>query len=94
MNNKISKIDKEVLGVDSIAHTLTLSGNNLNEIPVQLFTNTPRLINLELDRNKIEVIPDFAFVGVSLIEYLNLSNNNISSIVKNTFAGLSHILAL
>ncbi|XP_043260675.1 chaoptin [Colletes gigas] len=68
---------------------LDLSFNNISQLPVDTFYNTPDLRSLDLQSNFIAALEPGTFFGLSRLETLNLQDNKIESLRKQSFHGLS-----
>lgn len=72
---------------------LNASHNNLNAIPSEIFTNTPKLTHVDFSYNNIHHIDAHSFGKISdKIEIIDLSHNQISSMDNRTFANLTAII--
>ncbi|XP_067387773.1 prolargin [Emydura macquarii macquarii] len=92
-NNRIKKLDRQVLEqMDSLAF-LYMEKNQLTEVPSFL---PPNLEQLRLSRNKISKIPSGAFNKLEHLILLDLHHNQLNERIfnKNTFRGLKNLLQL
>lgn len=74
--------------------SLTLTGTQISDIPVNLCHELKLLRNLDLSYNVIKDLPSFE--GCVLLEEISLQNNQIASVKTGTFQGLTalHLLDL
>ncbi|KAJ7360247.1 hypothetical protein OS493_016876 [Desmophyllum pertusum] len=93
-NNQIK--DLSPLGNSKIKHVLTLAlkGNQMEQIPANVFQNLPVTLSLDLSFNKLTSIPNEAFSGCKDLTQLMLNFNFISQINNRTFAGLKNLRIL
>ncbi|XP_078575586.1 uncharacterized protein LOC144861517 [Branchiostoma floridae x Branchiostoma japonicum] len=70
---------------------LDLSGNNITNVPVDAFSNLPKLRNLSLSSNRIPAIASTTFNGLINLRELYLDNNQITELPDNLFSGLSNL---
>ena len=61
--------------------TLTLTANNLLQVPNQL-KNLENLRHLNLSYNQLKTLPDDLFLNLNHLETLNLANNNLEELPK------------
>lgn len=64
---------------------LTLSHNNITEIPASVFADAPQLAIIDLSHNQIEKINKFAFANARSISRINLSHNKIKTLEGTVF---------
>lgn len=91
----VKVIDKQSFPNGCSLETLSLSGNDLTELPPILFSQTPNISNINLSRNRIRSIDADTFHGTTrTLKVINLSFNNIETIDKQLFADLVNLQTL
>lgn len=94
-NSGIRAINNATFSTVYSMESLSLSQNQLTELPGLLFTHSPNISDINLSRNRISHIDPNAFRGNgSKIKIINLSHNNIETIDKHLFADLKHLEVL
>lgn len=92
----LSGLGLEILQSDILSEatkltTLSVSQNNLTEIPPLFFVNVKNLNHVDISENKISQIDLFAFAGGSEIQSLDLSHNSLTIIREHTFDELINL---
>lgn len=64
---------------------LNLSGNNLRNIPKQVFTNIRKTVTLWLNNNNIQYLDEGIFDNFGKLDTLDLSRNNFTRLPNNLF---------
>ncbi|PFX23281.1 Insulin-like growth factor-binding protein complex acid labile subunit [Stylophora pistillata] len=89
-SNKIKQLPVDVFTQKfNVTNNLDLSGNHLDSIEEDAFSNLTVLKQMDLSYNKLRFIPDGAFSGCKLLVKLMLTGNNLTCIRKDTFAETS-----
>lgn len=70
---------------------LTMSHNNITEIPASVFVDTPQLAMIDLSYNQIEKINKFAFANARSLSRIVLSHNKIKTMDANLFNDVSFL---
>ncbi|XP_031563118.1 lutropin-choriogonadotropic hormone receptor-like isoform X2 [Actinia tenebrosa] len=88
--NRITTIGSSLQGMKNI-QDITLNGNNIKEIPANVFKGDSLLNTLKLAKNNIISIADTAFVPIDQLEILDLSHNSFPRLPSQ---GLQNVLEL
>ncbi|XP_022327082.2 uncharacterized protein LOC111126616 [Crassostrea virginica] len=72
---------------------LDLSSNSLSTLTSNMFSNMPKLLNLNISGNNIELINDSAFFGLSLDKLL-LNGNKLTKVWRSSFRGVQRFAYL
>ncbi|GFO39857.1 leucine-rich repeat transmembrane neuronal protein 3 [Plakobranchus ocellatus] len=81
-NNEISHISSHIFNERDLPNlsTLTLSGNNLQQLDGNSFGKSARLTHLDLSQNQISQLSKSAFTKLVRLRALNLSGNAVTSL--------------
>ncbi len=83
----------EIPGLSNL-NDLSLFGNQLTTLPVNIFLDCISLTTLILEENKLLIIPATSFNGLANLRTLNLSSNFLLALEKGTFNGLIQLETL
>lgn len=77
-------------GIESLA----LSGNNLAELPPEVFDDLTSLRDLNLRHNRLVSLPPDLFRNLTALRWLNLAQNQLTRLPEAAFAGLTDLYSL
>lgn len=91
----IETIDSGKFADGSELQTLSMSKNNLTELPAFLFSHTPKIQDVDFAYNQINKIDPKVFGGgAKKLQTIDLSHNLIEVIEQNVFADLADLTEL
>lgn len=93
-NEKLTKLDENLLKHLPNLDEIHINGNKLKIIPKKIFNNVPKVTILTLADNLIESVNSENFANLSLLLDLILSNNQITEILPNSFDDLRTLVVL
>ncbi|XP_055906908.1 protein toll [Eupeodes corollae] len=70
---------------------ITITDNNLTELPYILFADQIELIDLDLSRNKLTSLPEDIFHNTRNLIVLRLSHNQLTNVSGETFSSLENL---
>ncbi len=73
---------------------MSLSSNELTELPPDIFSGTPALRSLHMSYNKLTALPPGVFAGLPKLHTLNVRGNPLREVPPDVFAGLRELLTL
>lgn len=73
---------------------LSLESNEIEELPLKIFSKLSNLDVLAIDRNKINSIQPELFNGLAKLQILYLSRNRIKTLPENIFSPLKNLKAI
>lgn len=71
--------------------TISLPGNDIRELPTDVFASAKNLSKIEIDSSNVAEIKDFALRGLETLEKISLVGNQLRVIRRNTFAGAPNL---
>jgi len=81
----------ESLGCLTQLTLLSLSRNDLKQLPKNAFKGLTSLNNLILDQNRLEQLPENVFKGLTSLQTLGIKKNMLKKLPKNAFKGLTSL---
>jgi Leucine-rich repeat (LRR) protein len=76
--DEFTSIEEALLNPDSV-YRLNLRGKKLKQVPPQVFTSFPYLVDLDLSRNRLKELPDSLW-ALGRVKRLNLCKNQIEQL--------------
>lgn len=104
--NKLRRLDLSFNNIESVNFTLasaellpnldylSLTSNNISEIPDGTFSNLSNLTDLSLRRNRIEILTAESIRPIAQIRRLDVSFNQITRIEKEFFSDVTNLTLL
>lgn len=88
-NNRLIRLDKNILNTCRQLRELNLSNNQLTTIEPNTFENFSQLKHLNLSNNAITELSPLSFFGLKKLYGLYLCNNNLQELQAGTFSALT-----
>ncbi|CAN7989111.1 unnamed protein product [Ixodes hexagonus] len=92
-HNEIQSLGQNLLKYPSL-RSLDLSFNKITVVPVGVFTNSSRLVQLSLNSNKVSSIEKGSLDNLTSLETLRLNKNHLVTIPKDLFLKLQALKQL
>ncbi len=91
-NSGIKSIDEKTIPDACSWEILSMSNNDLTELPPFLFVNAPNISQIDLSKNRIHNIDPNTFNGTTKsLKIINLSHNTIETLDKSLFTDLINL---
>ena len=84
---------KYFLNISNLEY-LSLSGNNLGDIPIDQLHNLSKLVHLDMANNGINTIQDTSFPSLDKLEVIDIGENGIESLDHLSFSNIPNIKIL
>lgn len=90
-NTGVAKIESGDFPQRNAIEKLSMTQNNISEIPALLFSNLPQIRNVDFSYNKISKVDPKAFNNLEMILAINLAHNFIETLDKELFSTIKFI---
>lgn len=93
-NNKIKRIIPGCFTKMKNLKELSLQGNELIELPKNIFSGLQKLKKIDLSDNKIKRVNKYVFNTLSNVTEINLSRNELLTIQRHTFSTMKRLRSI